>query len=145
MEIRAAQSTDLETVRALLASADLTNTDVTAKLLTDFLVAAHADGTLLGCVGLERFDSDALLRSLAVSVGARGTGVGKALLQLAETTAASSGVSRRYLLTTTASDYFLNAGYRVAGRAAAPAELQASTQFSALCPATAVCLQKTLP
>ena len=64
-----------------------------------------------GIVGLERFGSVALLRSLAVAAELRGTGVGKALVAAAEEYAQTKNVQTLYLLTTTAADFFARLGY----------------------------------
>jgi amino-acid N-acetyltransferase len=66
------------------------------------------------------------------------------LVVAAEDTARAMGVIRLYLLTTTASDFFSHAGYDVITRVDARDTLQASNKFAELCPASAVCMSKTL-
>ena len=66
------------------------------------------------------------------------------LLSQAENLARESGVSELWLLTTTVANFFRRAGYVEVERSTASAELQASTQFAELCPATAVCMKRTL-
>ena len=144
MKIRPAQSKDLNAIKALLVESELPVADVNLALLVDFLVAEDVDGKIVGSVGLERFGNRALLRSLAVSSTARGSGLGRSLTAHAERTARSGGISELWLLTTTAADFFRRGDYVVANRNTAPDELQASTQFSLLCPATAVCMKKEL-
>ena len=144
MKIPAARRNDLDAIRALLAENDLPTSDVDASLLNDFLVAEDASGALVGSIGLERFGSTALLRSLAVAQTARNGGLGSNLLSQAESLARESGVSELWLLTTTAADFFRRAGYAEVDRSRASAELQSSTQFAELCPATAVCMKKRL-
>ncbi len=75
---------------------------------------------------------------------ARNGGLGGNLLEHAEDHARASGVSELWLLTTTAADFFRLAGYAEVDRSRASAELQSSTQFAELCPATAVCMKRTL-
>ncbi|MDR6472176.1 amino-acid N-acetyltransferase [Paraburkholderia graminis] len=144
MNIRAARSEDLDAIKALLAQNELPVADINLALLVDFLVAEDVDGKIVGSVGLERFGRSALLRSLAVSSTARGSGLGRSLTAHVERTARSRGISELWLLTKTAADFFRRSGYVVANRNTAPGELQASTQFSLLCPATAVCIKKAL-
>jgi amino-acid N-acetyltransferase len=144
MRILPARSEDLNAVKALLADNGLPVADVTQNLLRNFLIAEDDDGSVLGCVGLERFGANALLRSLAVSQPARGRGLGRSLTDYAENAARVAGILDLWLLTTTAADFFRRADYVVASRSTAPDELQTSTQFALLCPANAVCMKKTL-
>jgi amino-acid N-acetyltransferase len=65
-------------------------------------------------------------------------------LQHGEEVACSRPVSALYLLTTTAADFFARHGYHVTNRADAPEFLQATTEFSRLCPESAVCMVKFL-
>ena len=144
MKIRAARSEDLDAIKALLAENELPVGDVDEALLVDFLVAEDVGGKIVGSVGLERFGRNALLRSLATAKMVRNEGLGTRLLAHAELMARASDVSELWLLTTTAANFFSRAGYASVERAAAPVEVQASTQFAALCPASAVCLNKEL-
>ncbi|MDR5750213.1 MULTISPECIES: arsenic resistance N-acetyltransferase ArsN2 [unclassified Caballeronia] len=143
MKIRAARSDDIVSIRALLAENELPVADVDAALIVDFLVAEDARGKIVGSVGLECFGRCALLRSLVVANHARNAGPGGRLLAHAENLARASGVSELWLLTT-AVDLLSRAGYTIVERDIAPADLQASTQFSQLCPASAVCFKKAL-
>ncbi|MFM0656049.1 arsenic resistance N-acetyltransferase ArsN2 [Paraburkholderia sediminicola] len=144
MKIRAARNDDLDAIKALLAESGLPASDVTRNLLPDFAVAEDADGSMVGSVGLERFGTNVLLRSLAVVKHARNRRLGGDLVAHAEDLARASGVGELWLLTTTATDFFSRAGYASVDRGTASAELQASTQFSQLCPASAVCFKKAL-
>ena len=144
MKIRAARSDDLDAIKALLAENGLPASDVTPDLLRDFAVAEDADGSVLGSVGLERFGTEALLRSLAVAQTARNAGLGGRLVTHAEDLARAYGISELWLLTTTAAPFFRRAGYAKGDRSRAPKELQGSTQFAQLCPASADCMAKHL-
>lgn len=144
MKIRSARSDDLDAIKALLAENGLPASDITSKLLNDFAVAEDEDGVLVGSVGLERFGASALLRSLVVAQTARNAELGGRLLAHAEDLARASGMSELWLLTTTAADFFLRCGYGAVNRSSASAELQASTQFAQLCPASATCMKKTM-
>ncbi|WP_229514115.1 arsenic resistance N-acetyltransferase ArsN2 [Paraburkholderia terrae] len=144
MKIRAARSDDLDAIKALLAKSGLPNADVTGDLLFDFAVAEDADGSVVGSVGLERFGTNALLRSLAVAQPARNDGLGGHMLAHAEDRAHASGILELWLLTTTALEFFQRKGYVDVARSSVPVEIHATRQFAQLCPATAVCMRKTL-
>lgn len=94
---------------------------------------------------LEPHDGYWLLRSVAVAEDWRGQGFGaeqvKQLVALPEVQA-SKGV---YLLTETAPDFFTKLGFREIPRWQTPQAISKSTQFSALCPQTAVVMKYTEP
>jgi N-acetylglutamate synthase-like GNAT family acetyltransferase len=139
--IEPAAASDLDAIKALLHMARLPTDDLTEALLANFLVAREADA-IVGVVGIEHHGAMALLRSLVVQESSRREGLGARLLDAAESLARSSSVRSLYLLTTTADKFFAARGYRRLARDEAPAEISATTQFSALCPATAVLMVK---
>lgn len=120
MKIRAARSDDLDAIKALLAESGLPNSDVTGDLSFDFAVAEDADGSVVGSVGLERFGTNALLRSLAVAQPARNDGLGGRMLAHAEDRAHASGILELWLLTTTALEFFKGRGMWTSGEAVRP-------------------------
>ena len=134
---------DLAAVRALLAAAGLPTADLTAAPLADFW-ECHAGENLAGVIGLERYGSVALLRSLAVAPAWQGRGLGSALLAHAERAAQQRGITALYLLTTTAEAFFARRGYVRIPREVAPSILHQTAEFTALCPASAACLTKAL-
>jgi amino-acid N-acetyltransferase len=140
--LRRAQTSDLPVVLDLLRTNGLPYQDITANHLDDFLIADGGEA-VTGIVGLERHGNDALLRSLAVRENGRGTGLGTQLMIAIEAQAVRSGITGLYLLTTTAADFFARRGYATIDRAAAPAALRQSTEFSGLCPSQAVCMHKS--
>lgn len=139
---RPARSEDYAAVRALLVAQSLPSEDVGASNEANRFHLAEQDGQIVGCAGLEMYGTDALLRSVAVAPSMRDSGLGRALVGIAERDAAAIGVQRLFLLTTTAADYFRRLGYQRCDRSAAPSLVQASAQFSGLCPASAVCMSK---
>ena len=140
--VRAAESNDYPSIRALLAGHALPIDDVDDDNAPRFYVAVGADGALLGCAAIEQYDDDALLRSVAVSPAIRSTGIGAALVETIEREAAARDVRRLFLLTTSAQAYFEAKGYRVVQRSEAPSAILESSQFTLLCPASAVCMVK---
>ncbi|MFM0329461.1 arsenic resistance N-acetyltransferase ArsN2 [Paraburkholderia strydomiana] len=144
MKIRAATSNDLDAIKTLLVESDLPSSDVTAELLNGFFVVQNEKGVLVGSVGLERFGHKALLRSLVVTTAARDIGLARSSVACAEDLARESGISELWLLTTTATEFFRKSRYVAVDRAAVPVEVQASTQFSTLCPSSAACMKKAL-
>ena len=84
----------------------------------------------------------ALLRSLVVDSEMRGQGLGAQLTKAAEALASRSGVESIYLLTIAAERFFAKRGYRKVSRTEAPVQIQRSSQFSRLCPSTAILMVK---
>lgn len=133
---------DRGAIRALLERLHLPAQDLGAPNQT-FVVARSGD-ELVGCVALERHGDDALLRSLAVLPRLQGAGVGKALCREALAEAERSRTRALYLLTTTAEPFFARAGFRRIDRSSVPAGVATSLEFRALCPSSAVCMERVL-
>lgn len=130
-------------VRRLLHTSGLPTTDLTAEHLEHFFGWGSRQ-ELRGVVGLEMYGPEALLRSLSVEEGVRGRGGGKALVAEAERYAQGRGVTRIYLLTTTAAAFFERLGYTAAAREEAPECIRATAEFSGLCPSSSAFLVKEL-
>jgi amino-acid N-acetyltransferase len=140
--IRAAAPDDREAAEALLAAAALPLAGFSDHLGTTLL--ADGGGAVVGCVALELYGADALLRSLAVSAPWRDRGVGRALVTAAIELAAGRGARRLWLLTTTADRYFPRYGFSVVDRSAIAPAMGASAELRGACPATAVAMKLDL-
>lgn len=142
MKIRKARKTDLPAVEQLLLNSNLP-VDGVRDHFADFIVAEDTNG-IEGAVGLEKYDSVALLRSAVVAPEYRGSGVGKRLVEQVLERAEEDGIGELYLLTTTAEKYFPRFGFRATTRATVPEELKASAEFRGACPDTAVVMKRRL-
>ena len=134
---------DLLVLMRLLQSAGLPTEDLTRTTSIDFWII-EADGSIVGTIGLERFEKSGLLRSLAVAPEHRRHGLGRQLVERLERDAYNSGIDRLVLLTETAERFFAGLGYSVTGRQSAPDAVRGSAEFRNLCPASAVCMTKSL-
>lgn len=142
--LRSAGAADLEALRGLLVAAGLPAVDLSAEHLSTFRVAVSADDRMVGGVGLELAGETALLRSLVVAPGQRGTGLGHALVEAALELARERGVAEVWLLTTTADRFFERLGWRRVERATAPDGIRATAEFSTICPSSSVCMVRDL-
>lgn len=133
----------LPEVISLLESSGLPVADIRPAPPIQFF-GIHVDGKLVAVVGLELQATVGLLRSLAVAPAFRGRGFGREMVGFAESVAASQGVETLFLLTTTAERFFQTLGYRPAVRSEAPPAIQATSQFTSLCPAAAEFLSKQI-
>lgn len=94
-------------VSALLESVGLPIEGV-AEHLQNFFLAIDDKNKAVGCVGLEIYGRFALLRSVAVSDSAQGSGIGSRLTEKAIEHAKENDIAEILLLTTTAKDFFVN-------------------------------------
>ena len=133
----------LEPVRALLASARLPTEDLTEAHCRDFFYVGPPDAPT-GLVGLEILGEVALLRSLVVTPDGRNVGAGSELVRYAEEQARRRGVRGLYLLTTTAEKFFAKRGYARVLRETAPPAIEATKEFSGLCPSSSAFMAKQL-
>jgi N-acetylglutamate synthase-like GNAT family acetyltransferase len=126
-------------VEALLAAAELPIDGLSDQFPESYAVA-EANGALAGAAGIERHGRDGLLRSVVISPEWRGRGMGERLVRERLGWAVEQGLGTVYLLTTTAPAYFPRLGFRPAERADVPEVVRASSEFTNVCPASAVLL-----
>ncbi|MEX0824293.1 MAG: arsenic resistance N-acetyltransferase ArsN2 [Woeseia sp.] len=144
VKLRPAAATDLQDVTELLQDAGLPIDDLRSELLHEFVVAGAQGGGLVGAIGLQRFGETALLRSLVTDVATRGKGLGTRLLRALEDRARASGIRDLWLLTIDADGFFARHNYSAENRTDVPEVIAGTTEFSALCPATAHLMRKRL-
>jgi N-acetylglutamate synthase-like GNAT family acetyltransferase len=136
---------DLPDVERLLEAAGLIRDGLAACARAGTLLVARAhDGHLAGCVALEMYGGAVLLRSLAVGAGARGHGLGSALVARALDQARGAGAREAWLLTETAGPFFAARGWEAAQRAAAPAGVAGSVEFTSACPSSVPAMRRAL-
>ncbi|KKB77470.1 hypothetical protein VW35_15090 [Devosia soli] len=101
------------------------------------------DGQLLGFGGYELYGQDALLRSVAVPQESRGTGAGRAVVEVMLREIGNAGGKRVYLLTTSAAAFFEHLGFVRTDRLDAPAAILGTRQASSICSSAAL-LSRTI-
>jgi amino-acid N-acetyltransferase len=141
LTIRPATAADLRAAVELLQGASLPVEDLSADRLA---LVAEKDDKFQGVIGLELYGDCALLRSLVVSIDARGAGIGPALVTALETICQVNGVGELWLLTIDADVFFARLGYMTRDRADAPDAIRCTEEFSGLCPGDAVLMSKKL-
>jgi amino-acid N-acetyltransferase len=142
LEIRPARPADLPAMEALLDVSRLP-VDGVRDALPQFLTAWQ-DGRLAGMAGLEVHDGFGLLRSAAVDIGSRGTGIGRALVERVLAEAASYRVREVYLLTNTAERWFSRFGFRHVDRGDVPEPIRSTAEYRELCPASAAVMMREI-
>ena len=134
--------TEYEKYLSLLSEYSLPVSDLETSDITFY--GAFENNELIGCIGMEKYEEFGLLRSLAVHPSKKGKGVGKRLVGFLEKASKSRGINEMFLLTETAEFFFEKNDYERISREDVPELVQASTEFSELCPQSAVVMKKTL-
>ncbi|MEW5923998.1 MAG: arsenic resistance N-acetyltransferase ArsN2 [Candidatus Zixiibacteriota bacterium] len=129
-------------VKKMLSDNGLPGQDIDDKIECLFL--AYHDSELVGIGGLEIHGQYGLLRSLVTLVKFRGGGYGKIITRMLLERAADNGLSEVYLLTTTAAKFFEKMGFAYIERSSVPESIAGTTEFTSLCPASAICMMKRL-
>ena len=130
----------LEKLRQFLHAHKLPASDITLERGL-FVGYYEQDGKLIGSGGLEVYGEIALLRSIAVDEKLRSQMIGKRIVEDLLTRARNLKIKAIYLLTETARDYFLKKGFVDVAREKAPEAIKLSTEFSQVCPASAVVME----
>ncbi len=141
MDIRIAIQ-ERDTVITLLQAEKLPVEDLPTTL-ENFVIAKQGD-RMIGTIGLEIYGNYALLRSLVVDKKFRNQGIADQLLLDIESKARERNLQQIYLLTETAPIYFEKKGYQRISREEVPLEVQKSSEFSHVCPQSAVVMTKKL-
>jgi amino-acid N-acetyltransferase len=142
-DIRRARPADLPAVLALLEGARLPTADI-AGIDQPQIWVLEERGAIVGAIALERYGSEALMRSLVVAPEYRKRGFGRELVALVEESARQDRINQLVLLTETAEPLFRSLGYNTLDRRHVSERLRQSGEFRSLCPASATCLSKVL-
>jgi len=143
MVITKAGPLDREQISALLDSEKLPKDDLPASL--DHFFVVRVNDNVVASIGLEPYEDFALLRSMVVNKDFRNRNLAGELNDSLEQHARDIGVRQIFLLTETAERYFLKKGYSIISREEVPGTVRASTEFSLVCPVSAVVMRKNIP
>jgi amino-acid N-acetyltransferase len=105
-----------------------------------FLSYHDQNGEMVGSGGLEFYSDFALLRSLAVDEKYRGKKIGEAIVNDLLARVIARSIREVYLLTETAHDFFIKLGFKDVDRSDVPTVVKESSEFSSVCPESAVCM-----
>lgn len=142
LELQPAEATDLPLICQWLGQNRLPTEDI-GEILNCLYLGINSE-TVVGLGGIEHHGDDGLLRSLVIAEPFRQQGYGQELCQQLIQKAQADDIQALYLLTNTADRFFAKLGFEQIDRQAAPATMQHTTEFSSLCPDTAVCMRLRL-
>ncbi|MEL6382332.1 MAG: arsenic resistance N-acetyltransferase ArsN2 [Cyanobacteria bacterium J06626_18] len=139
LELRTATASDLPLIQQWLSESGLPTEDIPQIL--DCLYLGIDQEAVVGIGGIERHGKDGLLRSLVIVPPFRQQGYGRLLCRQLINQAKTEEMQALYLLTNTADQFFAQLGFERIARPAAPATMQRTTEFSSLCPDSAICMR----
>ena len=142
MDPQPAPAADWPAVRDLLVRVNLP-LDGAETAFDTGLVAVEED-RVVGCAAIETYDRTALLRSVAVTPGRQGSGLGTSLVHAAEALARTTGADEMILLTETAAPWFGRLGYERMERDEAPPAVAGSVEFVTACSESAIAMRRSL-
>lgn len=131
-----------DAIISLLQSERLPVEDLPQDLRNFF--AATDNGSVVAAIGLETYERDGLLRSLVVKPEFRSMKIAAGLISELEKLARNLGLYHIFLLTETAPEYFATKGYEKIDRDQAPESIKLSSEFSHVCPSSAILMKKKL-
>jgi amino-acid N-acetyltransferase len=131
-----------QSIIAMLQAEKLPVEDLPASL-DNFFVALD-DDKVIGVIGLEQYEQYGLLRSMVVDKEYRNKNIASRLVRQLENYTTTIGITCLYLLTETASQYFERKRYSKISRNEVPVSLQASSEFSSVCPVSAIVMKKPM-
>jgi len=133
---------DLPVVLDLLRRCNLPQAGLEQHLATTLV--AREGVRIVGCAALELYGRAALLRSVAVEPSSRGLGLGAQLTHAALDLARAHAAQTVYLLTDTASVFFLRFGFHRLLRTDVDPTVQQSVEFTDACPESALAMRADL-
>ncbi|MCH8837234.1 MAG: GNAT family N-acetyltransferase [Candidatus Marinimicrobia bacterium] len=136
LSIEPAVAGDLAAIVQLLGRSGLEADGLEQHLDTTLVARRHSQ--LVASAGLELYGRQALLRSVVVAPQLQGTGLGRRMTGQVLALAQTRGITRVYLLTETAREFFARFGFRLMERADVPVKVQSSQEFSMACANNAV-------
>lgn len=142
MKIIQANQTNRSAIIELLKSEKLPVDDLPGNL--DHFFVAINDSDIIGVIGLEHYPPFGLLRSMVVRKDHQNKKIATTLVEILEKHASDLKIERIYLLTETASSYFEKKNYQRVERTDVPDEIKQSTEFSSVCPVSAIVMKKSL-
>lgn len=129
---------DISDVKILLQENNLPVSDINEKIT---FFAQKENEKIIAVGGMESAGEDAIIRSIAVSDPFKGKGLGNKITSRLINYAREKGKKDIYLLTTTAENYFAKFRFKKIDRNQVPAAVQKSTQYTSVCPVSAVVMK----
>ena len=138
---RIARENEYRAIMHLLASNQLPTADIYEKNITFFVGLVGEE--IVATIGIERYENEALVRSLCVKEGFKNQTFGAQMLSHLLSFCDTNNIETLYLLTTTAEHYFRRYGFEKIAREEASAAIKQTREFQDICPISAVVMKLT--
>jgi len=148
-EVIKGRKSDFSAIAQLLTKVNLP-TEGVVEHIENFLLIFNKENTssdslIIGCVGLEIYQKNALLRSLAVHPTKQKIGLGNALTDAVIEYAKKQGMQNLFLRTDTAEHFFVKKGFHVISLNEIPDSIKQSVEFdSSVCSESATNMKLSL-
>ena len=142
MKLVKAKAIDLSEILDLLQSLGLPVVGVKEHLENFFLI--RKGNEIIACSGIEIYKNIGLLRSVAVKPGYQGQGLGIYLTENMLSYVKEKQCKELYLLTNTASNFFVKFGFQQITKDKVNPMIKQSTEFKGACPDTAIIMKKII-
>jgi len=140
--IKELSRSSLSPAQNLLANAGLAYSDLIESRVNLFGIFKNKRFVAVG--GFEIFPDCAFLRSVAVHPQWQKQGLGQQMVRHLENILKTKNIQHLYLLTFSAQHFFEKLGWEIIDRHKVPQSIRQTTQFSGLCPATAIAMYKKI-
>ncbi len=142
IEVNVATKNQLNEIKSLLKKLSLVYEDAD-KYVENFIVVLE-NKQIVGCAGFEKYDEVGLLRSVAVDSKHQGKGIGHKLIKEINENAKKREIKEFYLLTDSASQFFVKFGFEEVSRANVDERIKKTHEYSEACPESAIVMKKIL-
>ncbi|MEQ9310028.1 MAG: arsenic resistance N-acetyltransferase ArsN2 [Balneolaceae bacterium] len=139
--VNAAQS-DLNEIEDILRRNNLPIKDFSESEIVFYIV--KDENEIIACAGIEKFENIALLRSVVIKEELRGAGLGSQFIDQILFKVKESNFIELYLLTENAEGFFSKKRFTSINREKAPECIKTSSEFSSICPSTAILMRNIL-
>ncbi len=139
-KVEKAVNSDLKGVYELLEEVNLPIEGIEENFENFFII--KADEAIIGCIGLEIYDKDGLVRSVAINPKFQGKGLGHRLLLRIQKYSLEKGLERLFLLTDTAESFFQKFDFILIPREKIKSGITQSIEYSKLCPSSPILVKE---
>lgn len=129
---------DYNQIAGLLIKAGLPYSDISFE--KQYFWKRQQNDNIEALAAIEPYGKSAIFRSFVVDEKKRGTGIGFKLYLYVLEQAHARGITKLFLLTTTAEKWFLYHGWQIIQRSEVPDDIAQSSEFKDVCPASAICM-----
>ncbi|MFW9962819.1 MAG: GNAT family N-acetyltransferase [Candidatus Sifarchaeia archaeon] len=137
-----AQQSDYQNIISLLEHVKVPTNGINFSFTRFLVIRFHDEDIIGGCIGLELYGTNALLRSFAIHPKYQGSGLGRILVQKLLEVAAQNDVNDVFLLTTKADSMFRKFGFSETQCSTIPKEIGENDLFRIAGLPTARCMVK---